>query len=110
MKICPEHKKSLLVTKTKYGNRYKCSECEVYCWSGQTSTPALPKVHEARKYAHAEFDELWTTKRERGRTYKALSEYMNMPIQKTHIGMFDDKQCLKVLNFVQVQKGKNHDA
>ncbi len=110
MKLCPVHKKKMEASKTKYGLRFQCPLCDYYCWSGNTSTPANLVTHRARMRAHREFDTQWETKKERRELYKALSEYMNYPQHRTHIGMFSIEECMKVLNFIQVQEGKKHYA
>ena len=104
MKICPEHKKAMKPSQTRYGTRYTCPFCDVYAWSGPTSTPADPRTHEMRKAAHDEFDALWKTSKERRALYSELSIYMNKHVKHTHIGMFNKGECIKVLNFVQKRK------
>lgn len=44
----------------------------------------------------------------RNKLYKSLSIYLDIPIAKTHIGMFDKKLCEKVIEFVR--ELKNLDA
>lgn len=50
--------------------------------------------------AHAAFDPIWKYgkfKGKRNAAYSWLSEQMNLPREKTHIGMFDISDCKKVI-------------
>lgn len=91
-------------------NFYKCESCkDVYvgCY-GQTSnalgTLANSELRNARTEAHKFFDNLWKNAKRpqtaRTACYAWLSEMMNIPPEKTHIGMFNIEQCAKVKHLV----------
>lgn len=84
-------------------------ECDAFVGShhgkGKKSlgTIANKKTRMIRHAAHSIFDQLWMRGKKR-RTkrklwYEKLSEYMNLDIDDTHIGMFDYNQCKKVIEF-----------
>ena len=103
--VCPDHNCDLRYSKTKYGIRWACPHpgCTVVCWGGKTSTPANQELRTLRNYCHSLFDPIWKTSRSISRTklYNRLAEYMNIPTEKAHIGMFDKEQCNKVIEFVR---------
>ncbi len=37
----------------------------------------------------------------RPQAYKWMQEVMNLPSEKAHIGMFDEKQCLELLKHLR---------
>lgn len=98
-----------------YGAVYLCTNyprCDAYvgCHKG-TDRPlgrlADKKLREAKKRAHAFFDPLWKKKMERdgcskkvARTaaYAWLAEQMGLEVDQTHIGMFDVRDCMKVVS------------
>lgn len=110
--ICPKHKIKMLPASTSYGKRFSCptKNCDVVGWDSPTSTPADCETRAARSKAHDAFDPLWRGQgtRIRNKLYKSLSIYLDIPIAKTHIGMFDKKLCEKVIEFVR--ELKNLDA
>lgn len=109
--ICPIHNTKLKVTQTRYGPRFDCPEkdCTVVLWGNdETATPADFETRQARRKAHAAFDPLWRKKKiKRQRAYKKLAHYLNLPIEKTHIGAFSKQQCEKVIEFVVCCEVKN---
>ena len=98
------HKAALVDDSEIYGRSfghtaYLCRNCGAYVGChGRTDKP-LGRLADAalRKWkmaAHASFDPLWKTGPFRGRrkaAYGWLAEQMGLPIEKTHIGMFDNK-------------------
>jgi hypothetical protein len=53
-----------------------------------------------RKQAHTAFDVLWKSKRlTRTQAYTQLANAMNISTEQCHIGMFDAKQCKRVVKF-----------
>lgn len=103
--ICPEHGK-MEFRNTSYGGLWRCetSGCTVRCWAGSTSTPADKVTRDARIAAHEMFDGWWHKARvRRGTAYKQLAEYLRLPQDQTHIGMFDAEQCRDVIAFVRAQ-------
>ena len=60
--------------------------------------------------AHASFDPLWKTGPFRGRrkaAYGWLAGQMGLPVEKTHIGMFDVPQCQEVIKIIEKGDFKN---
>lgn len=102
-RVCPTHGHALVAGNTQYGRRYACPEfgCTVVQWAGSTSTPADQPTRAARMKAHAAFDNMWDyhVPGSRSKAYKALSEFMELPPSKCHIGMFDAEQCERVVEF-----------
>lgn len=102
--ICPKHKIKMLPASTSYGVRFSCpvKNCGVVGWDSPTSTPADLETRIARSKAHDAFDPLWRGQgtRKRNQLYKSLSEFLGLPLSQTHIGLFDKKQCEKVIRFV----------
>ncbi|KKN52401.1 hypothetical protein LCGC14_0613180 [marine sediment metagenome] len=104
MKCTIHSAKELVPSKTKYGIRYGCpvGGCTVVQWSGSSSTPADFGTRQARMVAHNHFDTLWQAGMfTRGKAYKALAKYLNLPQRKVHIGHFDITQCRKVVEFCE---------
>ena len=67
------------------------------------------ELRELKKQAHAAFDPLWKEGRFRGHrkaAYAWLSEQMNLPQEKTHIGMFDTAQCERVVQICQEERSR----
>lgn len=102
LQLCPEHVKSLVATKTKYGTRNSCpvAGCTVACWDGSTSTPADEETRQARMDAHNAFDRLWKSGAfSRKKAYRKLAEFMGLKAEKTHIGLFNKYQARAVIEF-----------
>lgn len=115
--ICPycmrrtEYVNSSEVYGKDFCNLYFCRECKA--WVGVhhgTSRVSLGRLANAelrglKKQAHSHFDPLWKRKakrtgdesRARTEAYHWLSREMGTPIDETHIGMFDEKQCKRVI-------------
>ena len=105
-KLCPQHKKAMVSVKTKYGLRFQCPKCDIYCWDGPTSIPGTPATHKFRKQAHEVFDPLWKSdKVTRKKCYRQLSAFMGLARKDTHIGMFDVLQCRLVIAFAVLRGG-----
>ena len=100
------HKAALVDDSEIYGRSfghtaYLCRNCGAYV------DAALRKWKMA---AHASFDPLWKTGPFRGRrkaAYGWLAEQMGLPIEKTHIGMFDIPQCQEVIKIIEKGDFKN---
>lgn len=91
-----------------YGsNIYVCLPCDAYVGThGKTKTPlgtlANKNLRIMRKRAHKSFDPLWKSKRmNRSQAYKWMAEVMNLPSKKAHIGMFNERQCFKLLKHIR---------
>ena len=98
---CPEHAVPLHLTNTRYGVRGACpvDGCTVVGWDGPTSTPADAVTRTLRREAHDSFDPLWKNVRERSALYAELAAFLCLPVDYTHIGMFNAEQCRRVLLF-----------
>lgn len=60
-----------------------------------------------KKRAHDAFDPLWKYgkfKRRRNAAYAWLAEQMGLPVEKTHIGMFDVGQCKAVIQICRKER------
>ncbi len=107
--ICPycgqraEFVDSIAVYRRSYGMIYLCRPCDAYVGVHGNSDQPLGRLANAelRKYkvaAHDAFDPLWKTRRFlRSGAYAWLAKQMHIPIEKTHIGMFDVTQCKQVV-------------
>jgi len=94
-----------------YGRRYghgkvmickNFPKCDTYVGCHKSGkplgTPANTILRKLRNQCHEKFDKTWRGKRRsRNEAYKILSEMMNLPIEKTHIAMFDEDKCKKLL-------------
>ena len=97
---------SAIVYGTSYGMIYYCARCKA--WVGVhrgTDTPlgrlADADLRKLRKIAHAFLDRMWRGNRNmtRADVYRWLSEKMGLPVEETHIGLFDLEQCRKAIDF-----------
>ncbi|MEB3190449.1 MAG: zinc-finger-containing protein [Snowella sp.] len=111
--ICPYCKResqfvdSSIIYGKSYGMIYLCSNCDAYvgCHNGTNKakgTLANKELRELRKKAHECFDPLWKNgSQSRSSAYKWLSKQLNIPFSKTHIAMFNEEQCKKVIALTQ---------
>lgn len=110
--LCPAHGDTMTATETRYGPRhaYTVDGCSVVCWDGRTSTPADAETRQLRHKCHEAFDPLWKEKRRfrnRWRAYKWLIAVMGTRPERTHIGMFDRQQCMRLLELLERQRLMN---
>ena len=104
--VCPYCSKnaelidSARIYKNSYGFVWICFDCNAYVGVHKYSksfkplgTLAKKELRVLRNKTHKVFDRMWKSKRERTGLYNWLSIKMNIPIEKTHIGMFNEKQC-----------------
>ncbi len=104
-KICPYCKQepifvdSSVIYGKSYGMIYFCKDCDAYCGVHKDTNVPLGRLanktlRELKKEAHKYFDEIWKSKKmNRSEAYKWLSEKLNLPIEYTHIGMFNEDLC-----------------
>ena len=95
-----------------WGNMWVCSnfpECDAYvgCHKG-TDIPlgrlANHELRELKKEAHRQFDPIWKSHlMSRAGAYKWLASMMKIPPSECHIGMFDVKQCQRVIRICRRQ-------
>jgi len=96
---------SKIIYGKSYGNIYLCPKCGAYVGVHKGSDCPLGRLANAelrywKKAAHSAFDPLWKYgkfKRQRNAAYRWLAEQMKLPVEKTHIGMFDVAQCKEVI-------------
>lgn len=104
---------SSIIYGKSYGKIYICSPCNAYVGVHKGSDKPLGRLANAelrrwKKLAHSAFDPMWQRGLFRGRrkqAYKWLSQKMGLPVEKTHIGMFDVKQCQRVVEICETQGG-----
>ena len=88
-----------------YGPIWYCKECQAWvgCHRG-TNKPlgrlANAELRRMKRLAHASFDKLWRGKSAftRRAAYEWLAEEMGLPVEQTHIGMFDVEQEARFQN------------
>lgn len=112
--ICPycgqqaEFVDSSVIYGRSFGKIYLCRKCNAYVGvhNGSTKPKGTLANAELRKYrisAHAAFDPLWQTgpfKGQRKAAYRWLAGLLGLPVERTHIGMFDVPQCKRVVEVV----------
>jgi hypothetical protein len=94
-----------------YGFIYLCDaypncDARVGCHPGTITalgTLANKGLRRWRSLAHRKFDPLWQSGvfPSRQSAYKWLSKAMKLPLEKTHVAMFDIRQCQKVITLVE---------
>jgi hypothetical protein len=115
--ICPYcHNRSKQVTgEAIYPHRedlfnltfYSCDPCGAYVGCHGTSNKPLGRLanaqlRQAKSAAHRAFDPLWRNKiMTRQKAYKWLAQSLQINGKNCHIGMFDVKQCEKVIELVK---------
>ena len=87
-----------------YGMIYLCRKCDAYVGVYKGTDKPLGRLANAelrkwKQVAHAAFDPLWKCGpfKNRKSAYDWLSKQMCLPVSKTHIGMFDVRECKKVI-------------
>ena len=66
-------------------------------------TLADKELRKWRSLAHRKFDPLWQSGvfSSRQAAYKWLSKAMKLPLDKTHVAMFDIRQCRRVIALIE---------
>jgi hypothetical protein len=66
-------------------------------------TLADKELRKWRSLAHRKFDLLWKSGvfANRHAAYKWLSKAMRLPLEKTHVAMFDIRQCQRAITLVK---------
>jgi len=100
---------SYVYSGTSYGGKVWVCEnwpkCQAFVGVHRDGRPlgmlANRQLREARIAAHDAFDPLWQSGTfKRRAAYQLLAVMMNIPVCDCHIGMFDEKQCKQVLEYV----------
>lgn len=106
---------SSVVYGRSYGMIYLCPKCGAYVGVHKGTDKPLGRLADEdlrrwKKSAHAAFDPLWQFGEFRGRrnaAYRWLSEQMGLPVEQTHIGMFDIEQCKQVIQIIYERNNEN---
>ncbi len=85
-----------------YDKSFLCSPCKAYVGCHRDGRPlgilANSALRKLKSQAHAAFDPLWREgKMTRREAYSWLSEKLGTHPDDTHIGMFGEKMCKKVV-------------
>lgn len=81
---------------------YQCAPCDAYVGTHRNTTQPLGRLanaslRRAKVRAHGAFDPLWQQGlMTRTQAYQWLASAMNLELERTHIGMFDEAQCATV--------------
>lgn len=95
-----------------YGKLWVCSnypKCDAYVGChDHTEIPlgrlANPRLRSLKKEAHRQFDPIWKSGlMSRREAYKWLSDMLKINLEDCHIGMFDIKECQKVIHICSKQ-------
>lgn len=87
-----------------YGMIYICRGCGNYVGAHANSnkpkgTLADARTRLMRRNAHLAFDPIWQGgKKNRVTAYKRLAEWLEIPAQDCHIGLFDLDMCQRVID------------
>lgn len=89
-----------------------CKPCDAYVGCHRDSDSNVPlgtlansSLRFVRREAHEVFDVRWKSDRmTRSVAYKWLAKEMGINVQNCHIGMFDIKQCEKVIEICELVK------
>lgn len=100
-----EYVDSKVVYGRSYGMIYLCRNCLAYVGVHKGTDRPLGRLANAelrrwKNAAHDAFDPLWKYGRFKGRrsaAYSWLASKMGLPIEQTHIGMFDVPECKQVI-------------
>lgn len=119
--VCPYCNKPSVLTDSvviygrSYGMIYLCKGCDAYVGVHKGTDRALGRLANRelrfwKKEAHKYFDMIWKPPLElvsRSFAYEKLSEWMGLPGEQTHIGMFDVDQCKSVVEFAKQKLNDN---
>lgn len=92
---------------------WRCNQCDAHVAAHADGRPlgypANLETRRARNHVHHTLDPMWKhhphPEIKRERLYKNLSVKMGLPIEKTHIGMFDLAQCEQALRHLEQWRG-----
>lgn len=89
---------SVIYNGTSYGMVYYCQPCDAYCGVHRGTniskgSVAKKDLRDLRKRTHAFFDKIWPQHMSRSKAYTWLRNYLEIPHDRCHIGMFTEKQC-----------------
>ena len=82
-----------------FGTIWLCAPCKAWVGVHKNS-----ETRHARKMAHARFDPLWQNRpagtpkgKARSAAYAWLADHLGIPVKDCHIGLFDLKTCVRVI-------------
>ena len=110
-----EYVDSKVVYGRSYGMIYLCRNCMAYVGVHKGTDKPLGRLANAelrhwKIQAHDAFDPLWKYgpfKGRRNEAYAWLASQMGLPVEKTHIGMFDVQQCKRVIQICKERSFNN---
>lgn len=80
---------------------FLCRPCWAYCGTHRNGkplgTPANGKLRKLRQTAHSVLDPIWKKILDRSEVYRRLATLMSISVDKCHVGMFNEAQCLEAL-------------
>jgi|SRR5882672_9670920 len=102
----PEYVDSKTIYGQSYGMIYLCRPCDAYVgthkrWPKKAlGRLANKELREYKKLAHTAFDPLWQKGifESRNDAYGWLSDFLELPLEYTHIGMFGVYTCKKLID------------
>lgn len=98
---CVHCQEECLPTMTKWGLRWDCKPCSMWCWGSQ-GHPVDKATHDARQEAHRSFDPIWHMRLvDRNKAYELLAEILGIPKDKCHMKLMDRETALRVPGAVQ---------
>lgn len=86
---------------------YVCEPCGAWVGCHKGTDRALGRVADKglrrlKHQAHEAFDPIWKDGHlTRAKAYESLSRHLGIPIGQTHIGMFDEEMCRKVIEYAE---------
>lgn len=107
---------SKIIYGKSYGKIYLCRNCMAYVGVHKGTDKPLGRLADAqlrywKKKAHAAFDPMWQYGRFKGyrnAAYAWLAEKLGLPVDKTHIGMFDVRQCKQVIQICNNERSYHY--
>ena len=89
-----------------------CKLCNAYVGCRSDESPlgrlANAELRQIRMETHALFDSVWKSGRmTRSEAYRRLAKKLNIPKEKCHIGMFDVKDCQRVIGLFYAKNRKD---
>lgn len=109
-----EYVDSKVIYGKSYGMVYLCRCKPQWAYVGVHKGTDIPlgrladaQLRRWKKEAHAAFDPLWKYgrfKNRRNAAYAWLAEQMGLPVEKTHIGMFDVGHCKAVIQICRKER------
>ena len=64
-------------------------------------------LRELKRQAHESFDRIWNEGYiKRNEAYRLLSEALGLPVEQTHIGMFDEDLCRRTISLSKIMIGQ----